>query len=65
MEIELLFKITGIGILTAVVVQLLKQNGREELATIAAIVGLILGTLQMLNMLTSLMDTIRHTFALY
>lgn len=65
MEIELLFKITGIGILTAVVVQLLKQNGREELGTIAAIVGLILGTLQMLNMLTSLMDTIRHTFALY
>lgn len=65
MEIELLFKIAGIGILTAVVVQLLKQNGREELATIAAIVGLILGTLQMLTMLTSLLDTIRHTFALY
>ena len=39
MQIDVLFKIAGIGILAAVIVQLLKQNGREEVATVAAIVG--------------------------
>ena len=29
MDVEILFKIAGVGIITAVVVQLLKQSGRD------------------------------------
>ncbi len=65
MDINLLFKIAGIGILVAVIVQLLRQNGREELATVAAIAGLILATMLVLSMITSLFDTVRRTFSLY
>lgn len=65
MEIEMLFKVAGIGILAAVIVQLLKQNGREEVATVAAIVGLILATMLMISMLSELLNTIRSTFSLY
>ena len=65
MDINLLFKIAGIGILVAVIVQLLRPNGREELATVAAIAGLILATMLVLSMISSLFDTVRRTFSLY
>lgn len=64
MGIEMLFKVAGIGILAAVVVQLLKQNGREEVATIAAIVGLMIATMLMVSMVSELLETIRSTFSL-
>ncbi len=65
MEIEVLFKVAGIGILAAVIVQLLKQNGREEVATVAAIVGLLIATMLMISLLSELINTIRTTFSLY
>ncbi|MBQ4423300.1 MAG: stage III sporulation protein AC [Clostridia bacterium] len=65
MDINLLFKIAGIGILVAVIVQLLRQNGREELATVAAVAGLVLATMLVLSMIASMLDVIRRTFSLY
>lgn len=65
MDINLLFKIAGIGILVAVIVQLLRQNGREELATVAAVAGLILCTMLVLQMIASMFETVRRTFSLY
>ena len=65
MDINLLFKIAGIGILVAVIVQLLRQNGREELATVAAIAGLVLATMLVLSMIATLLETVRQTFSLY
>lgn len=64
MEINLLFKIAGIGILVTVIVQLLRQNGREELATVAAIAGLILATMLIVSMIASLLETVQRTFSL-
>lgn len=60
----MLLKVAGVGILAAVIVQLLKQNGREEVATVAAIVGLLIATALMVSMLSELLDTIRRLFAL-
>ena len=65
MDITLLLKIAGIGVMVTVIVQLLRQNGREELATVAAIAGLILATMLVLSMLASLFETVRRTFSLY
>lgn len=65
MDVNLLFKIAGIGILVAVIVQLLRQNGREELATVAAVAGLVLATMLVLSMIASLLETVRQTFSLY
>jgi len=65
MQINMLFKIAGVGILASVVTQLLKQSGREELATVATIIGLVIGSLMMLSMVTELMDTVRQVFSLY
>ncbi|MBQ6236364.1 MAG: stage III sporulation protein AC [Clostridia bacterium] len=65
MDVNLLFKIAGIGILVTVIVQLLRQNGREELATVAAIAGLVLATMLVISMIASLLETVRQTFSLY
>lgn len=65
MDVEMLFRIAGVGILAAVVTQLLKQSGRDEMATIAAIAGLIIGLMMMLNMIEELFTSVREVFKLY
>ncbi len=65
MSIDVLFKIAGVGILVAVIAQLLKQSGRDEMATIAAIVGLVIGLLMMLDMIGDLFESVRQVFQLY
>ncbi|MDO4572178.1 MAG: stage III sporulation protein AC [Clostridia bacterium] len=60
----MLFRIAGVGILAAVVTQLLKQSGRDEMATIAAIAGLIIGLMMMLNMVEELFNSVREVFSL-
>ena len=65
MGVEMLFKIAGVGIVAAVVTQLLKQSGREEMATIAAIAGLIIGLTMMLDMVEELFTSVRTVFNLY
>ena len=65
MDIGLLLKIAGVGILVAVIVQLLKQNGREDLATVAAVAGLSLCTMLVLQMIATMLDAVRRTFSLY
>ena len=56
MGVEVLFKIASVGVIAAIVAQLLKQSGRDEIATIAAIAGLIIGPL---------FDSVRQVFNLY
>lgn len=65
MDVDMLFKIAGVGILAAVVTQLLKQSGRDEMATIAAIAGLIIGLMMMLDMIEELFNSVREVFSLY
>ena len=65
MQIEILIKIAGLGLLVSVIMTLLKKSGREELAALVAVVGLAIGTLLVLETVNSLMETIRRVFSLY
>lgn len=65
MEVDILFKVAGVGVIAAVVTQLLKQSGRDEMATIAAICGLIIGLTMMLEMIEELFSNVRSVFKLY
>ena len=42
MGIEIVLKIAGVGILVAAACQLLKQTGRDDIAMITALAGLII-----------------------
>ena len=64
MGVEIIFKIAGIGIIIAVVAQILKQAGKEEIATLCTLSGLIVVLLMVLNLINTLFDTVRTMFKL-
>ena len=50
MGIEIIFKIAGIGILTAMINTILKKSDKDEIATLTTIAGLILVLFIVLDM---------------
>lgn len=65
MGVELIIRIAMIGILTALLVQLLKQTGRDEFATLIMIAGVIVTVLMVINQISTLFDNVRRIFQLY
>ncbi|MBE5745857.1 MAG: stage III sporulation protein AC [Clostridiales bacterium] len=65
MEVEIIFKIAGIGVLTAVVNQVLKYAGKEELATLTTLAGLIVVLLMVVNLISDLFATVKSLFTLF
>ena len=65
MDIDLIFKIAAIGILIAILNQLLVRAGREDIATMATIAGLIIVLLMVVDLVSNLFESVRHIFNLY
>lgn len=64
MNIDLVFKIAGIGILIAVLNQLLTKAGREEMATMTTIAGLVIVLLMVVDLISNLFETVKRIFGL-
>ena len=64
MDVDILFRIAAIGILVTVISQLLTRAGREDIATLAAISGLVVVMVMVVNMISELFSSIRAMFAL-
>lgn len=62
MDIEIIFKIAGIGILTAIIGQILKQYGKDEISTLATLAGLIIVVVMVLNLIGELFNTLKTVF---
>ena len=65
MEIELIFKIAAIGILTAVANQILKYSGKDEIATLVTLAGVIVVLFMIVNMISELFETVKSLFSIY
>ena len=65
MGIEIIFKIAGIGILIAITCQLLKQTGRDDMAMLAALAGLIITLMMVIDLIGTLFDSVKQIFQLY
>lgn len=61
-EIQVIFKIAGIGLLTAIITQILKQTGKDEIGTMATLAGLIIVLVMVLGLLTNLFNNIKSMF---
>lgn len=59
---EIIFKLAGIGLVTAIVNQILKYCGKEEIAYITTLAGLIIGLLMVLDLVQNLFDTVKTLF---
>ena len=62
MDVEIIFKIAAIGILTAILGQILKQTGRDYISTIATLAGLIIVIVMVLNLIGELFVTMKTIF---
>lgn len=65
MEVDLIFKIAAIGIIVAVLHQLLVRSGREEQAMMTTLAGLIVVLMMIVNEINNLFETIKSIFGLY
>ena len=65
MNIDLIFKIAGIGIIVAVLNLVLKRVEREEQAMLTTLAGLIVVLMMIVNEIAALFDTIKTVFGLW
>ena len=64
MNIDLLFKIAAIGILVAVLYQVLVRAGREDQAMMTTLAGLIIVLSMVIKEVSNLFSTVRTMFNL-
>ncbi len=64
MDINLLFKIAAIGILVAVLHQVLVRAGREDQAMMTTLAGLIIVLTIVIREISALFTTVRTIFSL-
>ena len=64
MEIALLLKVVGVGILVAVANQILSKTGRDELATWITVAGIVLVLLMLIGQIGQLFESIRPLFGI-
>lgn len=64
MEIDLIFKIAAIGIIVAVMNQLLIRSGREDQAMMTTLAGLVVVLSILVKQISVLFVTIKSLFAL-
>ena len=62
MDIDLIFKIAAIGILVAVLNQLLVRSGREEQAMMTTLAGLVVVLMIMVQETSDLFELIKRLF---
>lgn len=64
MGVDLIFRIAAIGIIVAVLNQLLIRSGREEQAMLTTLAGLIVVLFMIVGQISALFDTIKTVFDL-
>lgn len=62
MNVELIFKIAAIGIIVAILNQLLTKSGRDEQATMVTLAGLVVVLIVIVQEIAYLFDTIKSLF---
>lgn len=62
MELDLIFRIAGVGIIVTVINLLLKKSDRDEYALMVTIAGLIVVLAMIINEIAELFETVRNVF---
>ncbi|NLJ41893.1 MAG: stage III sporulation protein AC [Clostridiales bacterium] len=65
MDIDIIFKIAAVGILVAVLNQVLLRAGREEMAMLTTLTGVVVVLLMVVNLINNLFNSVKSIFRLY
>ena len=64
MDVDMIFRIAAIGIIVAILNQLLVRSGREEQALLTTIAGLVVALMMIITQISDLFNTVKLTFGL-
>ena len=64
MDVDLIMKVAGIGMIVAVVCQILGKVGREEQATLVSVTGIIIILVMIIERIGEMIDTLKRIFGL-
>ena len=64
MDISLIIKIAGVGILVAVASQILCKSGRDEQAMLVTVAGILVTLMLLISQIRELFDMIVSTFGM-
>lgn len=62
MDVDMIFKIAAVGIIVAVLNQLLTRSGREDQALLTTIAGLVVALMMIIGEISDLFETIKRVF---
>lgn len=60
LDVSIIFRITAIGLITAIASQLLKKADKDEIATFVTLAGLIIVLITVVNMVSDLFTSLRR-----
>ena len=64
MDVSLILKVAGVGILVSVLYQILSKSGRDEQAMLVSLTGVVIVLLIIVQEIGTLLDTIRSIFGI-
>jgi stage III sporulation protein AC len=62
MDINMILKIAGIGIIVSVLNQVLIRSGREEMAMMTTLTGLVIVLFMVIDMINKLFQNVKNVF---
>ncbi len=65
MDIDIIFKIAGVGIITAVINNILDKSDKKEISTLVTLTGLVIVLTMVVTLLGDLFTTLKSIFNLY
>lgn len=64
MNVDVIMKVAGVGMIVAVVCQILNKAGRDEQATLVSITGIVIILLLVIQEIGVLLDSLKRVFGL-
>lgn len=64
-DIDFVFRIAALGMLITVLQQVLSRAGREDIATLTALSGLVIALVMVMNLVAEFFSSVRAMFQLY
>lgn len=64
MDVSLILRVAGVGILVTVTCQILSKAGRDEQALLVTLTGMVLVLLMLVGQIGELVDAVRAVFSL-
>ena len=64
MDVDIVLKVAGVGMIVAVVCQILGKVGRDEQSTLVSVTGIVIILLLLVEEIGALIETLRRVFGI-